>query len=73
MASITDAATLTSELSQLAAELHSELSEREANFDRMVELADSISQQADGLAVTFSAINDALEEGLNGGGPPEEG
>jgi hypothetical protein len=73
MASITDAATVTSELSELAAELHSELSEGDADFDRMVELADSISQQADGLAATFSAVNDALEQGLDGGGRSEQG
>jgi hypothetical protein len=72
MASITDAAAITSELSDLAGQLHSELTEGDVDFDRMVELADSISQRADGLASTFSAVNETLEQKLEGEGSSEE-
>jgi hypothetical protein len=66
MASITDATALTSQLSELADQLHTELTEGDVDFNRMVELADSISQQADNLAATFSAVNEALEQQLDG-------
>ncbi len=69
MASITDATALTSQLSELADRLHGELTEGDVDFSRMVELADSISQQADDLAATFSAVNEALEQKLNGSSP----
>jgi hypothetical protein len=69
MASITDAAAVTSEVSDLAGQLHSELTEGDVDFDRMIELADAISHRADGLASTFSAVNQALQQKLDGGSP----
>ena len=50
MASLKEAAEITSELNGLTDQLHSEISNGGADFRRMVELADAISRQADELA-----------------------
>jgi hypothetical protein len=62
MATLKEAAELTSELTELTQELHSELTEGDVDFDRMIELADQISEQADGLASAFSTVNEALAQ-----------
>ena len=59
MASLKDVEKLTDELEKLVGELRSE-SQNSGDFDRLVEIADQISEQADGLAGTFSTMNEAL-------------
>ena len=66
MASLKDAASLTSEINDLAAQLHAELTEGEVDFERMVSLADQISEKCDGVASTFATVNDALAKTLQG-------
>jgi hypothetical protein len=62
MASLREAAEITSELNGLTEQLHSELSNGGADFRRMVELADAISRQADELATTFARVDEALTQ-----------
>src|SRR4051794_10721440 len=70
MASLKDTVNLTSQLTDLTNQLHSELTEGEVDFEKMVQLADEISEHADSLAAAFSRVNEALTEPLeqNGGG-----
>ena len=70
MASLKDTVNLTSQLTELTNQLHSELTEGEVDFEKMVRLADEISEHADSLAAAFSRVNEALTEPLeqNGGG-----
>jgi len=70
MASLKDTVNLTSQLTDLTNQLHSELTEGEVDFEKMVRLADEISEHADSLAAAFSRVNEALTEPLeqNGGG-----
>jgi hypothetical protein len=60
MASLREAAEITSELNELTGQLHSELSNGGGDFGRMVELADAISRQADELATAFAQVDEAL-------------
>jgi len=60
MQTLKDAATMTSELDRLGEELHAELTTGEIDFEKMVKLADSISETADRLAGAFSAMAGAL-------------
>lgn len=60
---------MTSQLDQLAAELHSELTEGAIDFRKMVELADDIGQHSDRLAAAFNTMADALEKSLDGAEP----
>jgi hypothetical protein len=60
MASLKEAAEITSELNGLTDQLHSEISNGGADFRRMVELADAISRQADELATAFAQVDEAL-------------
>ena len=71
MASLKDTVNLTSQLTELTQQLHSELTEGEVDFEKMVELADEISEHADNLASAFTRVNEALSEPLdqNGSGP----
>jgi len=70
MASLKDTVNLTSQLTDLTNQLHSELTEGEVDFEKMVQLADEISEHADSLAAAFARVNEALTEPLeqNGGG-----
>src|SRR3954463_8209920 len=64
MASLKDTVNLTSQLTELTNQLHSELTEGEVDFEKMVQLADEISENADSLAAAFSRVNEALTEPL---------
>ena len=66
MPSLKDVADLTSRLDELAAELHSELTEGSIDFRKMVGLADDIGQHSDRLAAAFNTMADALEKSLDG-------
>ena|SRR5215212_7493012 len=70
MASLKDTVNLTSQLTDLTNQLHSELTEGEVDFEKMVQIADEISEHADSLAAAFARVNEALSEPLeqNGGG-----
>ncbi len=66
MASLNDATAVTSQITDLTSELHSQLTGGDADFGRLVDLADTISERADELAGALSAVNEALEARLNG-------
>jgi len=77
VASLKDTVTLTSQLTELTNQLHSELTEGEVDFEKMVQIADEISEHADNLAAAFTRVNEALTEpltnnGSNGGGNGSE-
>lgn len=59
MASVKDVEKVADYLEGLVGELRSEL-RNGPDFQRLVEIADSISEQADQAAGTFSTVNDAL-------------
>src|SRR3954469_12584956 len=65
MASLKDTVNLTSQLTELTQLLHNELTEGEVDFEKMVELADEISENADNLASAFARVNEALLEPLD--------
>jgi hypothetical protein len=64
MASLKDTEQLTSKLEDLVGELRSELSNGSVDFQKVVSLADELSEHADGVAETFSSLNDTLMQGL---------
>jgi len=67
MASLKDTVNLTTQLSELTNQLHSELTEGEVDFEKMVTIADEISEHADSLAAAFARVNEALTEPLQSG------
>jgi len=69
MATLKQLSSMTSELDKLGGQLHAELTEGDIDFQKMVELADQISENADKLAEAFSTMSTALEKTLNGDAP----
>jgi hypothetical protein len=65
MASLKDAEQLTSQLEDLVGELRSELSNGDLDFQKVVSVADELSEKADGVAETFNNLNDTLMQGLD--------
>jgi hypothetical protein len=59
MASLKDVEQVADDLSNLVDQLRRELRDN-ASFERLVQLADEISEHADEAAGTFSTVNDAL-------------
>jgi ABC-type transporter Mla subunit MlaD len=59
MASLKDVEQVADDLSALVDQLRREI-KNNASFDRLVQLADEISEHADEAAGTFSTVNDAL-------------
>ena len=59
MASVKDVEKVADELEGLVGELRSEL-QNGPDFERLVEIADSISERADQAAGTFNTVNEAL-------------
>ena len=59
MASLKDVEQVADDLSNLVDQLSKELREG-ASFDKLVQLADQISEHADEAAGTFSTVNEAL-------------
>jgi conjugal transfer/entry exclusion protein len=64
MASLKDLQQLTQELENLVGQLSSELENGEVDFDKLISITDGLSEQADGLAETFTNVNDALMQRL---------
>ena len=64
MASVKDVEKVADTLEGLVGELRSEL-KNGPDFQRLVEIADSISEQADQAAGTFSTVNEALMSRLD--------
>jgi ABC-type transporter Mla subunit MlaD len=61
MASLKDTAEqLTNQLEELVGQLRSELTNGSVDFEKLATIADELSERADGLAETFSNVNDAL-------------
>ena len=62
---------LTDTLDSLVGQVRKELENGEVDFQKLVDLADEISERADGMAETFSSVNQALMqqiERVRGGG-----
>jgi hypothetical protein len=66
MATIRDAAQVAQELQELAARLHSELTDGDVDFTAMARLADDLGEAADKLASAFAAMDEALMQRLPG-------
>jgi hypothetical protein len=64
MASLKDAQQLTQGLEELVGRLSTELGNGEVDFEKLVAISDELSERADGLAETFTSVNDALMERL---------
>jgi hypothetical protein len=62
MASLKDAQQLTKGLEELVGQLSAELKNGNVDFEKLVSLSDEISERADGIAETFSSVNDTLME-----------
>jgi len=64
MASLKDAEQVADDLAKLAEDLRSEL-RNNASFERLIQIADQISEHADEAAGTFSTVNEALMSRLD--------
>jgi hypothetical protein len=64
MASIKDVEQLADDLESLVGDLRSELSNG-PDFEKLVQIADEISEHADNAAQTFNSVNDALMSRLD--------
>jgi ABC-type transporter Mla subunit MlaD len=64
MASLKDVEKVADDLSNLVEELRRELRDN-ASFEKLVQLADQISEHADEAAGTFSTVNETLMGRLN--------
>ena len=64
MASLKDVERVADDLSKLVDDLRKEL-RNNASFERLVQIADEISEHADEAAGTFSTVNEALMSRLN--------
>jgi methyl-accepting chemotaxis protein len=60
MARLRDAAQAADQIKGLLDELKSELTDGKADFEKLVQLSDNISEQADSLAEMFGSMNDVL-------------
>ena len=64
MASLKDVEQLTDDLEKLVGELRSELRNGGVDFERLIQIADQISERADGFAGTFATVNETLMKRL---------
>jgi hypothetical protein len=74
MASLKDVEKVADDLSGLVDELRKEISDS-PSFDKLVQIADQISEHADNAATTFATVNDALMARISelGGGSSRSG
>ena len=63
MASLKDVEQLADDLENLVGELRSEL--KNADFERLAQIADEISEHADNAAQTFVSVNETLMQRLD--------
>jgi ABC-type transporter Mla subunit MlaD len=63
MASLKDVERVTDDLENLVGDLKKEL--KNGDFDRLIQLADEISEHADEAAGTFATVNEALMGRIN--------
>jgi ABC-type transporter Mla subunit MlaD len=63
MASLKDVEQVADDLTNLVGELKKEL--KDGDFDKLVQIADQISEHADEAAGTFSTVNEALMDRLD--------
>ena len=76
MASLKDVQKLTDSLEGLVGELRNELKNGAVDFERLIEISDQISEQADGAASTFATVNETLMnriKEIGGGGSSGQG
>ena len=78
MASLKDVERVADDLEELVGQLRAEV--QNGDFDRLTQLADQISERADGAAETFSSVNETLMSrigelsgGSRGGGQRSRG
>jgi ABC-type transporter Mla subunit MlaD len=64
VASLKDVEQVADDLTKLADELRKEIRDN-ASFERLIQIADQISEHADEAAGTFSTVNEALMGRLN--------
>jgi len=64
MASVKDVERLADDLEALVGDMRSEL-KNGTDFERLMQIADEISEHADNAAQTFSSVNDALMSRLS--------
>jgi ABC-type transporter Mla subunit MlaD len=64
MASLKDVEQVADDLTKLVDDLRKEL-QNSASFEKLVQIADQISEHADEAAGTFSTVNEALMSRLN--------
>src|SRR4051794_11274489 len=62
MASLKQAAKVSDQVTELAAQLHAEVADGRADFGELARLADDIGESADALAAAFFAIDEALTQ-----------
>ena len=62
MASLKDAQQLTKKLEELVGQLNEELQNGNVDFEKLVAISDEISERADGIAETFTNVNETLME-----------
>jgi methyl-accepting chemotaxis protein len=65
MASLKDTEQLAQNIEELVKELRSELKDGSVDFQKLASISDEISEQADGMAETFSSVNDALMQRID--------
>jgi ABC-type transporter Mla subunit MlaD len=66
MASLREAAEqLTGQLEELVGQLREELGDGDVDFEKLGGIADELSARADGLAETFTSVNETLMQRIN--------
>lgn len=65
MASIKDTEKLAEQLEEIVGRLRSELTNGNVDFSKLVAISDELSEAADGLAETFSSVNETLMQRLH--------
>jgi hypothetical protein len=66
MATLRETVNVADQLTELSQQLRAELTDGDVDFDKMIQIADEISEQADELASAFERVNEAL------GGPLDQ-
>ena len=65
MASLKDVEKLADDLESLVQEMRNEMKNGPTDFERLMQIADEISEHADDAAQTFNSVNEALMSRLN--------